>query len=95
MNSRMNPVRDTIIIDRIFAGARMDPTVRVRNGEIEMSGKLLIDATDKSGRSDFSLPPKELMMKALDSWKEAGLPDFEIPKSTQYLLDREESSRSE
>ena len=92
MNSRMNPARDTIVIDRIFAGARMDPTVRVRNGEIELSSKLLIDATDKSGRSDFSLPSRELMMKALDSWKETNLPDFKIPKRTQYLLDREKSS---
>ena len=54
-----------------------------------MSSKLLIDATDKSGRSDFSLPPRELMMKALDSWQEIGLPEFKIPKRIQYILDRE------
>jgi len=87
MNSRMNPARDTILIDNIFS--RMDPSVRVRDGEVEMSSKLLIDATDKSGRSDFSLPPRDMMFKALDSWKEIGLPEFKIPKRTQYILDRE------
>jgi UbiD family decarboxylase len=87
MNSRMNPARDTILIDNIFS--RMDPSVRVRDGEVEMSSKLLIDATDKSGRSDFSLPPRDMMFNALDSWKEIGLPEFKIPKRTQYILDRE------
>jgi len=50
LNSRMNPARDVSIIDNIFA--RMDPAVRVSGKEVEMSSKLLIDATDKSGRSD-------------------------------------------
>jgi UbiD family decarboxylase len=86
LNSRMNPARDVIIIDNIFA--RLDPSVRVRGREVEMSSKLLIDATDKSGRSDFSLPPKTMMMKALRSWKESGLPDFKVPKRTRYILDR-------
>jgi hypothetical protein len=54
-----------------------------------MSSKLIIDATDKSSRSDFSLPPKDLMMRALDSWRASSLPDFKIPKRTQYILDRE------
>jgi len=80
MNSRMNPAWDTIVIDRIFS--IMDPSVRLWNGEVEIGSKLLIDATDKSGRSDFSLPPRTLMIKALDSWQEIGLPEFKIPKRT-------------
>jgi 3-polyprenyl-4-hydroxybenzoate decarboxylase len=88
MNSRFNAERDTIIIKNVFASAILDPTVRVRDGEVELSSKLVIDATEKEEQPrPFSIPPKELMMKALDVWKEIGLPDFKIPKRTKFILD--------
>jgi UbiD family decarboxylase len=88
INSRFNPLRDTIIIDNVMTSAVMDPTVRVRNGEVEMSSKLVIDATEEEKAGTFSFPPSDLMMKALDVWKEIGLPDFKIPKRVQSILDR-------
>jgi 4-hydroxy-3-polyprenylbenzoate decarboxylase len=88
MNSRFNAARDTIIIDDVYTPAVMDPTVRIRDGEPEMSSKLIMDATEKEDAGDISLPHKDLMMKALDVWKEIGLPDFEIPKRVQSFLDR-------
>lgn len=88
MNSRFNPLRDTIIIDNVLTSAVLDPTVRVRNGEVEMSSKLVIDATEEKKAEAFSFPPRNLMMKALDIWKEIGLPDFKIPKRVQSILDR-------
>jgi UbiD family decarboxylase len=91
MNSRMNAARDTVIIDKVFTSAILDPTVRVINGEAEMGSKLLIDATEKGSGTEFSFPPKELMMKALESWQEEGLPEFEIPKRTKYILERKPS----
>jgi 4-hydroxy-3-polyprenylbenzoate decarboxylase len=90
MNSRFNAARDTIIIDDVFTPAVLDPTVRIRDGEPEMSSKLIMDATEKEDAGDISLPHKDLMMKALDVWKEIGLPDFEIPKRVQSFLDRYE-----
>jgi 4-hydroxy-3-polyprenylbenzoate decarboxylase len=87
MNSRFNAIRDTIIIDNVFTPAVMDPTVRVRDGEVEMSSKLVLDATEKESAGDVSLPPKELMMHALEVWKEIGLPEFEIPKRVKSLLE--------
>jgi hypothetical protein len=36
----------------------------------------------------FSLPPQALMMKALDVWKDCGLPEFEIPKRAKLRLER-------
>lgn len=88
MNSRFNAERDTIVIKDIFASAILDPTVRVRDGKPEMSSKLVIDATEEEGQTTlFSIPPKDIMMKALDVWKDIGLPEFEIPKRTKLILD--------
>ncbi|MFQ5914187.1 MAG: UbiD family decarboxylase [Nitrospinota bacterium] len=88
MNSRFNAARDTIIVKDVFTPAVLDPTVRQANGEPEMSSKLILDATEKEDAGDVSLPHKDLMMKALDVWKEIGLPDFKIPKRLQSFLDR-------
>ncbi len=87
MNSRFNPLRDTIIIDNVSISAVLDPSIRVRNGEAEMGSKLVIDATEEQKTGIFSFPPTDLMMKALDVWKEIGLPDFKIPKRVQSILD--------
>lgn len=88
LNSRMNPQHDILIIDNIFTSAILDPTVRVRAGETEMSSKVVIDATEKENAGEFSIPPKELMMRSLESWKEIGLPEFKIPRRTQLMMDR-------
>ena len=87
MNSRFNPLRDTIIIDNVATSAVLDPSIRVRNGEAEMGSKLVIDATEEQKAGVFSFPPTDLMMKALDVWKEIGLPDFKIPKRVRSILD--------
>ncbi|MDB4444307.1 UbiD family decarboxylase [bacterium] len=87
MNARFNPERDTIIIKDVFSSAAMDPTVQVCDGRMALSSKMVIDATEKQeGLKAISMPPKELMVKALDSWKEIGLPEFVIPKRTRYIL---------
>jgi UbiD family decarboxylase len=88
MNARFNAARDTIIIDNVYTPAVLDPTVRIREGEVEMSSKLVLDATEKRDAGETSLPPKELMMKALSVWEEIGLPKFEIPKRVRLMLDR-------
>ena len=38
------------------------------------------DATQTIDAGEFSLPPKELMEKALNLWSEVGLPEFEVPR---------------
>jgi 4-hydroxy-3-polyprenylbenzoate decarboxylase len=88
MNSRFNPVRDTIVLDNVFVSGALDPAVPLRNGVPELSSKLVLDATEKKDAGEVSLPPKELMMKALPIWKELGLPEFKIPTRVLSLLDR-------
>ena len=81
MNARYNPSRDTVIIDNVFMRSAMDPSVEVVNG-VKMGSKIVVDATRSIPEDDFSLPHKDIMMKALESWKAAGLPEFEIPRRT-------------
>ena len=88
MNSRFSPARDTIIIEDVFAPRGMDPTLRVRDDMAEFSSKLGCDATQEGDKGTFSLPSRELMTDALETWTEVGLPDFEIPKRIQFMLDR-------
>jgi 4-hydroxy-3-polyprenylbenzoate decarboxylase len=94
LNSRMNAQHDVLVIDNIFTSAILDPTVRVRQGETEPSSKLVIDATENNQAGEFSVPPKEMMMRALESWKEIGLPEFKIPKRTQLILDHKAAADS-
>ena len=84
MSSRYNPHRDTIIVDELFN--IFDPSVRVE--QKNMGSQIVFDATDKASPGPFSLPPKEIMSKALDSWKASGLPEFEIPRRAQLRVDR-------
>ena len=49
---------------------------------------MVIDATEKTGAGDISLPPRDLMMKAKETWDALGLPAFEIPRRVQLVLDR-------
>ena len=65
----------------------MDPSIPL-TGAIKMGSKIVIDATQTLEEAEFSLPAKETMMKALETWKAADLPDFEIPKRARLRLDR-------
>lgn len=87
MNSRFRPRDDTIVIDDVFTPANMDPTVRVVGGKLETGSKLVVDATEKGEPGENSLPTKENMMRALQRWKDLGLPDFDIPMRTRFMLD--------
>ncbi|MCZ6767951.1 MAG: UbiD family decarboxylase [Acidobacteria bacterium] len=80
MNSRVNPARDLVIIKDIYQ--IYDPSAE--NG---IGSKLVIDATEIGPQPDLSLPPKDLLYKAYESWKEAGLPAFDIPAWMDRLLD--------
>jgi hypothetical protein len=52
----------------------MDPSVRVADGRSDSASKLILDATRKIDSGSFSLPPKPIMMKALEVWRDVGLP---------------------
>jgi len=84
LNSRFNPARDTVTVDEVAA--------RQPIGDLQLpsalTSKIICDATLKFDAGTFSLPPKEVMMAALDRWKHLGLPEFEIPKRTQLRLNR-------
>ena len=88
MNSHYHPVRDTIIIDDVFFPMGMDPSVRMDNKMQDMGSKVIIDATQTIDAGEYSLPPKEIMEKALKTWEAAGLPAFEIPKRARLRIDR-------
>ena len=55
---------------------------------IKPGSKLVLDATQKIDPGTFSLPPKTLMMKALDVWKDCGLPEFKIPKRAKLRIEK-------
>jgi len=83
-NSLVNPAEDVEIF-KSPSPRGMDPS-RDSQG---MGGRMIIDATHKSGHtySDVSLPPKECLWKAYESWQAAGLPAFEIPDRVERALD--------
>ena len=87
MNARYNPSRDTVIINDVFMRAAMDPSIEAVDG-VKIGSKIVVDATRSVPEDEFSLPPKETMMKALETWKSIGLPDFTIPKRAQYRIDK-------
>jgi UbiD family decarboxylase len=80
LNARVNPARDLVVIDDVYS--IYDPS-----GENEISSKLVIDATAKGTYTDISLPPRDIFYKGYESWKEAGLPDFDIPHWMDQLLE--------
>jgi 3-polyprenyl-4-hydroxybenzoate decarboxylase len=79
-NSRVNPARDIVIISDVFS--HIDPSA-----DNTISSKIVIDAIQKGPLPDVSLPPKEFLWKAYESWKEAGLPEFALPKRVEQVLD--------
>ncbi len=87
MNSRYNPQADTTIIKDVYIRMAMDPATP-RQGGVQLGSKVVIDATQSQEEGVFSLPSEELMMKALETWNAAGLPEFEIPKRAKLRLDR-------
>jgi UbiD family decarboxylase len=88
LNSRFSPQRDTVIIDDVYVPLHIDPSVRDARGTVWQGSKLILDATQKIDSGTFSLPPKDMMMKALTVWKECGLPEFDIPRRAKLRLDR-------
>jgi UbiD family decarboxylase len=88
LNSRFSPQRDTVIIDDVYVPLHIDPSVRDARGTVWQGSKLILDATQKIDSGTFSLPPKDMMVKALTVWKECGLPEFEIPRRAELRLDR-------
>jgi hypothetical protein len=66
----------------------IDPSVRDARGTVWQGSKLILDATQKIDSGTFSLPAKDMMMKALTVWKECGLPEFDIPRRAKLRLDR-------
>ncbi len=84
LNTRFNPARDTVLIDEVAAplpvGQRQLPSA--------LTGKMICDATLKVEAAVSSLPPKEIMVKALERWQELGLPQFQIPKRTRLRMER-------
>ncbi len=88
MNTRFNAETDAVIVDQVHMRFAMDPSVEARADGEKLGSKLICDATRRFPEADFSLPPKATMMKALESWKEAGLPEFEIPRRAQLRIDK-------
>jgi UbiD family decarboxylase len=88
LNSRFSPQRDTVIIDDVYVPLQIDPSVRDVQGNVWQGSKIILDATQKIDSGPFSLPPEQMMIKALDLWKQCGLPDFEIPKRARLRIEK-------
>ncbi len=88
LNSRFDPARDTEIIRDVYVPMYMDPSVRVADGRSDPGSKLILDATQKIDSGTFSLPPREIMMRALEVWREVGLPEFAMPKRARLRIER-------
>jgi 4-hydroxy-3-polyprenylbenzoate decarboxylase len=86
LNARYDPARDTLVINNIHS--HMDTSVRPVHTGSGPASKLVLDATQKIDPGPFSLPPRDTMMRALDVWRELGLPEFTIPKRAQLRIDR-------
>jgi UbiD family decarboxylase len=87
LNARMDPGKDLVVVEGAQF-AHMDPSVRPVGGRPGPASKLVLDATLKLDAGTFSLPSRDYMMRALDLWKEAGLPEFEMPKRARLRIDR-------
>jgi UbiD family decarboxylase len=87
MNSLYDPARDTIVIENVFVPMYMDPSVRVHGGEERPGSKIVVDATRTIDAGPFSIPSRDIMERALDTWHKAGLPEFDIPKRLEFRLD--------
>lgn len=85
LNARYNPARDTVIVENVLTPANMDPTIT--DPVVPAKGsKIVIDATEAPDVPALSLPDRELMLRALDTWHHAGLPAFDVPKRMRLML---------
>ncbi len=66
----------------------MDPSIRDTEGKSDSGSKIVIDATETIDAGPFSLPSKDKMAAALISWRDAGLPEFSIPKRARLRIER-------
>ena len=87
MNSLYDPARDTIVIENVFVPMYMDPSVRVHGGDERPGSKIVVDATRTIDAGPFSIPSRDIMERALETWHKAGLPEFDIPKRLEFRLD--------
>jgi len=86
-----SPIKRITIVDSdvdIRDSLHMDPSIRPAGGVAPQGSKIVVDAAQKIDPGTFSLPPREIMMKALDVWKDVGLPPLDIPKRAQLRIDR-------
>lgn len=83
LNARYNPATDTVILDGAAQYSHMDPSVRPVAGKPGAASKIIVDATIKHDAGPLSLPSAELMGRALDLWRELGLPAFDVPKQSR------------
>jgi 3-polyprenyl-4-hydroxybenzoate decarboxylase len=96
MNSRYNPQRDTHVVEDVYLPAVLDPSVQMDAKGRPTTSKLVIDATEElemeNGvpvvkKPDLSIPPKDLMDAAFDSWAASDLPDLEPKERMRLMLD--------
>jgi UbiD family decarboxylase len=87
LNSRLDPGKDIAVVEGAQF-AHMDTSVRPVGNRPGPASKLVLDATKKLDAGPFSLPSSEYMKRALDTWKRAGLPDFEVPKRARLRFER-------
>jgi 3-polyprenyl-4-hydroxybenzoate decarboxylase len=77
-----------VLIGDVYVPLQIDPSVRDARGNVTQGSKIILDATQKIDAGAFSLPPRKLMMSALEVWKQCGLPELEIPKRARLRIDK-------
>jgi UbiD family decarboxylase len=90
VNARVDPARDVTVMEDIYINPAKDPAVRTEPRDQSDSSKLVVDATVESIPEELppmSIPPKDDMEDALDSWAAADLPDIEPKRRMQLLLE--------
>ena len=87
MNSRYNPASDTEIQPGVWFPMGMDPSVRSTPEATDLGSRIIVNATKTIDAGAFSLPSMEIMERAKQSWRDAGLPDFDVPKRAQYRFE--------
>jgi 3-polyprenyl-4-hydroxybenzoate decarboxylase len=89
---RCDPARDVTLLPNCTA-PELDPSVGNVAGVVPtekriLGSKMIIDATIKSEYPPCSAPSARYMYKALESWKAAGLPEFELSSSKKLFYDK-------
>jgi UbiD family decarboxylase len=84
MSSHVDPARDVEILGGFPAA--MDHAVTPDPQGRKSGSKLIVDATRSLDTGPFSLPPRPLMERALETWRTAGWPEFECPERLRRRL---------